>query len=117
MTETTMKVKHDLPLRVAGPILAALEAEIAEAPGSFLVEPRLHRAPDGSLALATVTHWVRVQAISERESELAWARRQGSPVAYPGTLNGRQPVELAVYPERSPRARLAAKRALERTGS
>lgn len=117
MRETTMKIKRDVPLRLAEPMLAALEADIAREPGSFLVELRLHRAPDGSLALATVTHWVRVEAISAEESDTAWARCQGQRFEHTPTMNGRQPVELSVYPERSLRARLASKRALQRNGS
>ncbi len=115
MTETTIKFKADLPLPTGAHILAELDAALAVTPGAFLVELRLHRGADGEVSLATVTSWLRVDAITARESDLAWARRQrGRRSPDRETINGQPPMELSVYPAGSLRARLVEKRRQER---
>ncbi|MDQ3654789.1 MAG: hypothetical protein M3457_06900 [Chloroflexota bacterium] len=115
----TVKHRVDLPLVVGADVLAAVERMVAPPAGTYLVEVRLHRAPDGELSLATVTSWTRVQAITAAESDLAWARRNAStPRPAPAaTINDRPVAVLPVYPTGSLKARLQAKRALQQTGS
>ncbi len=111
----TVKHKVDLPLIVGADVLAAVERAIEVPAGTYLVEVRLHRGPDGELSLATVTSWARVHAITAAESDAHWARRSGARPGEPApTINGPSSMEVRVYPARSIRARLAARRLAER---